>query len=65
MNATATVTNGESEACERSDTGPVWVQCPGFRCLAYLDEDGKWRTFFNSEVLPATVIVIDLNNETF
>lgn len=24
---------------------PVWVQCEGFRVMAYLDEDGKWRNF--------------------
>jgi hypothetical protein len=31
--------------------GAVWVQCPGFRCLAYQDEQGRWRTFFSGEIL--------------
>lgn len=30
----------------------VVVQCPGFRCLGYLDYKGQWRDFARSEVLP-------------
>ena len=26
---------------------PVWVQCEGFRCLAYLNERGEWRAYPN------------------
>jgi DNA-binding NtrC family response regulator len=31
---------------------PVIAQCPDFRCLAYLDSDGKWREYENSRELP-------------
>jgi DNA-binding NtrC family response regulator len=30
----------------------VIAQCQGFRCLAYLDSDGKWREHRNSKELP-------------
>ncbi|HWD92080.1 MAG TPA: response regulator [Verrucomicrobiae bacterium] len=31
---------------------PVIAQCPDFRCLAYVDSDGKWREYENSSELP-------------
>jgi len=31
---------------------PVMVQCKGFRCLGYFDQDGKWRDFGTSSELP-------------
>ena len=39
---------------------PVWVQCPGFRCLAYRDGQGNWRTFFQGDVLADAVSVNEL-----
>jgi hypothetical protein len=38
---------------------PVWVQCEGFRCLAYLNERGEWRTYPNGAKLSGMVKVID------
>ena len=37
----------------------VWVQCEGFRCLAYLDGDGKWRNWINGEKLPNVIKILD------
>jgi DNA-binding NtrC family response regulator len=34
---------------------PVLVQCDGFRCLAYLDPEGKWREYKNSKELPDVI----------
>ncbi len=33
----------------------VLVQCVRFRCLGYLDYDGKWRTAYGNEELPDVV----------
>lgn len=29
----------------------TWVQCQGYRCLAFLDERGKWINFYTDKVL--------------
>lgn len=41
------------------ETEPVWVQCEGYRCLAYLDREGFWRVFSNGKRLPDSVRVLD------
>jgi len=30
----------------------VWVQCKGFRCLAYTDPNGQWINFYTGKRLP-------------
>ena len=30
---------------------PVQVQCNGFKCMAYLDKEGRWRDLFSHECL--------------
>ena len=40
---------------------PVWVQCVGFRCLAYRDRKGLWRNFRTHEHLPLVTGLV-LNN---
>jgi hypothetical protein len=30
----------------------VLVDCKGFRCLGFLDHDGKWKDVFRQEELP-------------
>jgi hypothetical protein len=35
------------------------VQCPGFRCLAYRDLEGKWRSVFNRDELPEVLYVVE------
>jgi hypothetical protein len=34
------------------------VQGASFRCMAYQDNDGKWRAAFNNQELPGTVRVL-------
>ena len=34
---------------------PVIARCHGFRCLAYLDSEGKWREHQNSKELPEVI----------
>ena len=36
----------------------VWVQCKGYRCLAYADVTGKWINFYTGKVLTDFVEVI-------
>ena len=38
---------------------PVWVQCDGFRCLAYLDTKGAWRTFYDDSKLSGILKVLN------
>ncbi len=37
----------------------VWVQCKENRCLAYLDETGKWINFYTGRKLTDFVKVIE------
>jgi hypothetical protein len=34
------------------------VRCPGFRCLAYRDKDGKWRDVAHNQELPEVLEVL-------
>jgi hypothetical protein len=36
----------------------AWVQCKGYRCLAYLDATGKWINFYTGEKLTDFVKII-------
>jgi len=36
----------------------VWVQCKGYRCLAYLDASGKWINFYTGRKLTGFVKII-------
>ena len=36
------------------------VQCEKFRCLAYRDKHGKWRSPFSKMELPRVIHVIEL-----
>jgi hypothetical protein len=37
---------------------PVQVQCIGFKCMAYRDDDGKWMDFFTRKFLPGVLGVV-------
>jgi hypothetical protein len=41
-----------------SGKAPVYVQCKGFRCLAYRDAKGIWRYFLDDKELPEVIKVI-------
>lgn len=36
---------------------PVWVQCDSYRTLAYLDEQGVWRTVAKGEAIKVTKVL--------
>jgi hypothetical protein len=36
----------------------VWVQCKGYRCLAYPDTTGKWINFYTGKKLADFVKII-------
>ncbi len=36
----------------------VWVQCKGYRCLAYPDATGKWVNFYSDKKLTGFVKVV-------
>jgi hypothetical protein len=38
---------------------PVWVQCNGFRCLAYLNQNGEWRAYSSGAKLSDVVKVLN------
>jgi hypothetical protein len=33
-----------------------WVQCPGFRCMAVADHNGKWKVFPTGKELTSSVL---------
>lgn len=37
---------------------PVQVQCEGFKCMAYRDNEGKWMDFFTRKFLPHVLGVV-------
>jgi len=37
---------------------PIWVQCKGYRCLAYQNADGRWVNFYTGKQLADFVEVI-------
>jgi hypothetical protein len=37
---------------------PVWVQCKGYRCLAFIDVTGKWINFYTGKKLTGLIKVI-------
>jgi len=34
------------------------VQCDGYRCLAYRDEQGKWRSVYGHQELPSVLAIL-------
>ena len=41
-----------------TDKDLVWVQCKGYRCLAYSDATGEWINFYTGKKLTNFVKVI-------
>jgi len=39
----------------------VWIQCEGFRCLAYRTKDEKWKTAFGDEEVKNVIRVLSLD----
>ena len=36
----------------------VWIQCKGYRCMAYQNAAGKWINFYTGQELKGSVQVI-------
>ena len=60
--------NGDAPALDQKDKKreklpPVaqtaLVQCQGFRCLAYRDKEGKWRSFHRPGEVLGVIKVLD------
>ena len=45
----------EVEANPAAEHKAVLVETDGFQCMAYQDCHGKWRNFYNLELLPGKV----------
>ena len=50
---------GTSVQKQRIPVGvPVWVQCDGYRCLAFLNQRGEWRAYSDCGKLSGVVKVL-------
>ena len=38
---------------------PVLIQSDGFRCMAFLGDDGRWRAYFNGDEIKGRVQVVE------
>lgn len=51
----------ELEADSAAERKAVLVETDGFQCMAFEDCHGKWRRFYDLELLPGPVKVISNN----
>jgi hypothetical protein len=50
--------NGQISGQVSTDKALVWVQCKGYRCLAYSEATGEWINFYTGKKLTDFVKVI-------
>jgi len=50
--------NSRTGGLGSSYMNPVWIQCKGYRCLAYLDLKGKWINLYTGKKLTDFVKVL-------
>jgi len=50
--------NGQTSGLVPNHRDLVWVQCKGYRCLAYLDATDKWINFYTGKKLTDFVKII-------
>jgi hypothetical protein len=43
--------------------GPFVVKCAMYRCLAYHDTEGKWRSYWKQDLLPEPVEIVRVERE--
>ena len=36
-----------------------WIQCSDYRCLAVMDDFGRWKSFYGGEDIPDFVRVVE------
>ena len=53
------VKQAANESSDPLDGPSFRVQCKGFRCLAYRDRQGAWRSYFNHQLLPPVLEVLE------
>lgn len=44
---------------KKMETDGVIVQCEGFRCLAYMDEKGRWRNLYDNSKLRGVIKIVE------
>jgi hypothetical protein len=37
---------------------PVQIQCDGYKCMAFLDREGRWVDLFSREFIPRVMGVV-------
>jgi hypothetical protein len=42
-----------------SEAQASYIQCQGFRCLAYRDQNGVWRNYFSGEAVEVIGVLQD------
>ena len=52
----------EGQANPAKQHKAVLVQAEGVQCMAYQDCRGKWRRFYDLELLPGEIEVVTFNN---
>lgn len=52
------IKNNQTSGLVPNDKELVWVQCKGYRCLAYADVTGKWINFYTGKRLTDFVKII-------
>ena len=50
---------GEKRRATRSGNRAI-VQCDGYRCLAYVDGEGKWRNVANDVLVPQVTEIVEV-----
>jgi len=43
----------------------VWVQCDGYRCLAYLAAGGIWKDSYNHQELLNVIGILQMDEPTY
>ena len=58
--------NDEIKICDRPRRGraePVQVWCDTYRCLAYMDDKGRWFDYYKGTPLTGTVRIVEFKEE--
>lgn len=51
----------QEDSTRRISSGEcAWVRCGEYRCLAFRDEENKWRGFYDNKELPEPVEILQM-----
>lgn len=64
MNAMTQTIAGNAAITATSDPSPFLVEFfmvwgSGYKCMAYQDQDGKWRRAFDGQQLSGNVVIVE------